>query len=183
MQLTEQTGNTAISSVIAFNPTITRVEVGPGTYDEDATLAIPAGVTVVATAGPSQTFIRDINATGTGGDVTLATGDVLDGFTVSKGVTVNIYATIQNCVLSTTVAGGAVVNIAGGTGTTTLAPTLTPTPEPTDTPVATDTPVSTPTPTPTESVEEATATPTTEATPVSPVTPSPTATLSSSSDP
>jgi hypothetical protein len=94
------------------------IEVYQGTYDENATITIPAGVTVEAPDGPVVTVITDANLAGGGGDVVLGgAAAVLDGFTVTGGVTVNANATVQNCVLSN--AAGAALSVATGTGATT----------------------------------------------------------------
>jgi len=123
VKLYENTGNAAISGAIGTAGVI-RVVVGPGTYDENATLAIPAGITVVSSAGAATTIISDANLGGTGGDVTIIgtalAPSVLDGFTVTGGVTATDMATVQNCVLSK--AAGTALAFAGAGVTTALAP-------------------------------------------------------------
>ena len=128
VKLDERTGNLAISGALAVAGVV-RVVVGPGTYDEGATLAIPAGKTVVSSAGAATTLISDANASVTGGDVTItgtlvagvATPSVLDGFTVTRGVTSTGQVTIQNCVISNA-AGTALAFGALAANTTALLP-------------------------------------------------------------
>jgi len=126
VKLYENTGNNAISNALPNKvPGVVRIVVGPGTYDENlVALVIPAGVTVVSSAGAATTIISDADASGGGGTVvisgTIAAPAVLDGFTVTGGVAATDMVTVQNCVLSN--AAGAALTFAGAGITTALAP-------------------------------------------------------------
>ena len=125
VKLYENTGNNAISKALPnIVPGVVRIVVGPGTYDENAPLAIPAGVTVVSSAGAATTIISDANLAGGGGDVTIVgtvlAPSVFDGFTVTGGIAATDMVTVQNCVLSN--AAGAALTFAGAGVTTALAP-------------------------------------------------------------
>jgi hypothetical protein len=112
------TGADCISTVIGW-PQVVTVEVGSGTYDETGTITVPAGTTVVATSGPGTTLITDdgpVAPNGVGGDVVVTggvPGGILDGFTVTRGVTINGAATVRNCVLSNTDAASSALTLNG----------------------------------------------------------------------
>jgi len=125
VKLYEQTGNNAISGAIAIAGVV-RVVVGPGTYDENALLTIPAGFTVVSSDGAATTIISDADLSGAGGNIAISgtalAPSVLDGFTVTGGITATNMVTVQNCVLSN--AAGAALTFNGAGVTTALAPAV-----------------------------------------------------------
>ncbi len=68
--LNSSNSGTAINDMIAAASAGDRVEVGPGTYDEDVILDV--NIVLVATGGPAVTFITDSDASGAGGTVEIA---------------------------------------------------------------------------------------------------------------
>jgi hypothetical protein len=112
-----------------------RVEVGPGTYDEDVDCSV-AYQTIVATGDPGTVIITDANKNGTGGTVNIGAagsltlgGVTFDGFTLSKTflappetdvVTFNgsaSYATVTNCTIAAGITS-AVTTAAGSSSNT-----------------------------------------------------------------
>jgi len=105
-----------------------RIEVGPGTYDEDVTMPT-AGQTLIATGGAGTVIISnaDMDAVKKGTITVTAAGTVLapvviDGFTFTPSIvnspatpvniTTGTYVTVKNC----TITGGTVSGISVGTG-------------------------------------------------------------------
>jgi hypothetical protein len=133
----------SIITGIAAAGVMGRVEVGPGTYDENAPIiANLAGQTIVAT-DPGNVIINDVNMSGTGGIVQITAaavpgtfvGVTFDGFVINPHViapqadmltigAAATWATITNC----TIASGtnsAINALAGGTFNTISNCTLT----------------------------------------------------------
>jgi len=121
--LYEKTGGTAINDAFAVSG-VTKVVVGPGTYDEDVALTVATVTSITSLDGAATTIIKNADAGVTGGTVTLSVKTIFDGFTVvgrSFGVKVDSVAgtTVKNCVLSGATAGALDIDV----GTTAL-PTI-----------------------------------------------------------
>ena len=102
--LYEDTGDTAINAAFAVSG-VTKVVVGPGTYDEDVALTVATITSITSLDGAATTIIKDADASTAGGTVTLSVKTTFDGFTVvgrTFGVKVDSVAgtTVKNCVLS-----------------------------------------------------------------------------------
>jgi len=122
--LYEDTGGNAINGAIATAGVAT-IEVGPGTYDEDVVNGAAAVTSIKSTDGAATTIIKDANASGGGGTVTLSVKCTFDGFTVIgrvNAVTVGTVdgTTVTNCVLSGTGANPVLDINAGIAGTPTV---------------------------------------------------------------
>jgi hypothetical protein len=111
-----------------------KVEVGPGSYDEDV-LANVAGQTIVATGAAGTVIITDVNNSGTGGTLTITAGEYIPDS--KKGVTVDgitftpnfifpadelitvaasaEYTTITNCDITSGASAGIVYEASGNT--------------------------------------------------------------------
>jgi len=91
---------------------VTTITVSAGSYDEAVTINSTTLVSITSTDGAATTFIKDVNADGTGGTVTYSVtptsgvGVTLDGFTIygrtgaaSLTVNLNIMGTVKNCTI------------------------------------------------------------------------------------
>jgi hypothetical protein len=113
----------SINTCIAAAGVRGRVEVGPGTYDEDV-IANVAGQSIIATGNPGTVIISDANNNGFGGTITVNsppavpnTGITIDGFVVKPGsiiaystmltvTNISDFTIIKNCqITSGTVSG------------------------------------------------------------------------------